>query len=325
MIKAHIIKSAVVKDAGVDSEIVTCILTYPRFIHAEFMTHRTFSRNAASSRAIPIKRMIREVIKNPATPLYWGRNKKGMQASEEHQGFMRWLAVSTWLWFRWFAVAGAWALDKLQVHKQIANRLLEPWSHITVIMTTGHAGLMNFFKLRAHPDAQPEFQVLAYFILEAYLDPVRTVDVLAPGEYYVPMLTTTEWMELKRDGKIDEAIKIACGRIARVSYLTHDGKSSPVDDIALNNRLEFANPVHASPFESVAIAEHPADYGTRNGNLPKHWCQHRKSIPNESVSHMESGELQVKLQDRPDWVHSLFLRSKQGIDSRTNSWYRTLP
>ena len=40
-------------------------LTYPRYIHSEFMTHRVFSRNASSSRAIPVKRMIEQVRNNP--------------------------------------------------------------------------------------------------------------------------------------------------------------------------------------------------------------------------------------------------------------------
>jgi len=63
--------------------LTTLILEYPRFIHSEFMTHRVFSRNASSSRAIPVRTMLWQVIRNPAMPVHWGKNQPGMQAKEE--------------------------------------------------------------------------------------------------------------------------------------------------------------------------------------------------------------------------------------------------
>ena len=43
----------------------------PRIILAEFNTHRLFSRNSASSRAIPFKKMVQSVLENPFIPIAW--------------------------------------------------------------------------------------------------------------------------------------------------------------------------------------------------------------------------------------------------------------
>src|SRR3546814_11692600 len=79
MIRAQVVADSIGRH---NCRITTFALTYPRFIHSELMTHRVFSRNAASSRAIPIHRVIGEVIQNPARPVHWGRQQKGMQAHE---------------------------------------------------------------------------------------------------------------------------------------------------------------------------------------------------------------------------------------------------
>jgi hypothetical protein len=147
--------------------LTTFELTYPRFIHSELMTHRMLSKNSASSRAIPIKKMIKAVIDNPAVPERWGANQSGMQANNELTEFKKKICKFIWLQSRWFAVGIVWLLDKIGLHKQISNRLLEPWSHITVVCSGTYFN--NFFSLRAHPMAQPEFQVLAYKMLKEYL------------------------------------------------------------------------------------------------------------------------------------------------------------
>lgn len=164
MIKTSILADSV-NPSGV--RLTTFLLTYPRFIHSEFMTHRVFSRNAASSRAIPVKKMIRAVLDTPAMPVRWGATQKGMQASKDLTGWRK--AMCRWVWLRGrdLAVLVARTLLFLRLHKQIANRVLEPWSHITVLATA--SDLQNFFALRAHKDAQPEFQVLAFSMLADYL------------------------------------------------------------------------------------------------------------------------------------------------------------
>lgn len=179
MIEAKIITDSI---NPLGCRLTSFILTYPRFIHSELMTHRMFSRNAASSRAIPIQKMIKDIIANPAGPIFWGKNQKGMQAAEElsHGGIAE--AKSIWLDALFDAVKHVEKLTKLDVHKQIANRLLEPFAHMVTLVTATEFG--NFFNLRAHPDAQPEFQELAYQMLECYESNVpQYKDV---GEWHLP-------------------------------------------------------------------------------------------------------------------------------------------
>ena len=151
MIKAEIIEHSI-SPSGV--EIITWVLEYPRFIHSEFMTHRGFSRNSASSRAIPIERMIQTIEENPAMPIHWGKNQAGMQAKEELQCGERIAAQEEWMHAMTSAVQHSRNLHELGVHKQIANRVTEPYQHMKVVMTTAESA--NWYWLRDHPDAQPE-------------------------------------------------------------------------------------------------------------------------------------------------------------------------
>ncbi len=156
MIKAEIIKDSL---APSGKRITTFVLTYPRFIHSEFMTHRMISKNASSSRAIPTEKMIQAIMDNPAMPIAFSKNQKGMQASDilspQDQEKAEWL----WLQARDETLNYVKALTDLGAHKQHVNRLLEPFQHITVIATATEWD--NFFALRCHPDAPPEFQELA--------------------------------------------------------------------------------------------------------------------------------------------------------------------
>lgn len=80
MYSTRVLKDSV---APCGKRLTTWELTYPRFVHAELMTHRLFSRNSASSRAIPTEKLIERVEKDPAMPIFWGKNQKGMQAEVE--------------------------------------------------------------------------------------------------------------------------------------------------------------------------------------------------------------------------------------------------
>lgn len=162
--------------------LVSMICVYPRFIHSELMTHRQFSRNAASSRAIPVHRMIRAVESAPAMPVWWGRNQSGMQAAQELGPAEGALAVREWLDAAKDAVAHARRMAEIGAHKQIANRLLEPFQWMTTLVTASE--WHNFFALRAHPDAQPEFQELAFQMLGAYLGSAPVARRW--GEWHVP-------------------------------------------------------------------------------------------------------------------------------------------
>lgn len=287
----------------VHKRVTTLLLRYPRFIHAEFMTHRVFSRNASSSRAIPVKTLIRDIRKDPAMPLHWGANQKGMQAHKELQGWKRKAAKGLWLGGMWVMTSIALLADKLGAHKQIVNRLVEPWSHINVLVTS--TSWANFFALRDHPDAQPEIRALA-IEMKAAMDK-SVPQVLKFGQWHLPfVLTHTEedgsqsYQVESDDGvwwgiSLDEARKASVARSARTSYRLHDGSFPSLHkDLQLCDQLVGSEPLHASPAEHQCTPDYPfrsvSHPGEINewakpelhGNL-EGYIQLRKTLPNEYV------------------------------------------
>lgn len=234
-----------------NKRITTLQLKYPRFIHSEFMTHRVFSRNAASSRASPVAKMIEQVQNDPAMPIYWGLNQPGMQASKEYDDPAS--AKAAWRYAAQAACSQAQTLNLLGLHKQIVNRVLEPfqWMHTIVTATEWD----NFFELRCHPDAQPEFQALANAMRTAMGEsvPVERANSVQRVEssWHLPYVSDDERANLHPH----TLPKLSAARCARVSYLKHDG-STPVllEDIALFERLVGGKPLHASPIEHQALA-----------------------------------------------------------------------
>lgn len=129
------------------NRITSYILTYPRFIHSELMTHRMFSRNAASSRAIPFKKMVEEIQSDPFIPIAWQKDHKGMQGSEYIETEVEIDSLKdAWLQARDFALSEAYFLSRSNVTKQLCNRLLEPFQWMTVLVTATEYD--NFFELR---------------------------------------------------------------------------------------------------------------------------------------------------------------------------------
>ena len=128
--------------------ITTYLLTYPRFIHSELMTHRMFSRNSASSRAIPFEKMVKMVEEDPFIPIAWQKDHKGMQGVEyftESRDTDK--AIENWLYARNASVKEATFLNNsIGVTKQLCNRLLEPFMWHTVLVTATEWD--NFFELR---------------------------------------------------------------------------------------------------------------------------------------------------------------------------------
>lgn len=228
-----------------DERITTMKLRYPRFIHSELMTHRVFSRNARSSRAVPVKTMIEEIERDPAMPLVWGKNQSGMQAREKLDFFDSKFCETVWRKAARDAIEHARRIPF--AHKQIVNRLLEPFAHIDVIVTATEWD--NFFALRCHEDADPTFRALAENMRRARegSEPQRC----STGHWHMPFSR-------------DMAESVA--RCARVSY----GKSarSTVADKELMERLLSSG--HWSPFEHQARAEP----GARSRNF-RGWVQGR--------------------------------------------------
>ncbi len=261
--------------------ITTFALRYPRMIHSEFMTHRQFSRNASSTRAIPTARLIEWIENDPAMPVYWGKNQKGMQATEELTAEEQTRARVRWLVARDDAVYHARALMEMGVHKQIAGRILEPWSHINVVCTA--TGFDNFFRLRCDKNAMPEIQVLAVKMARAYR--AHTPEVVPLGTWHLPFLTEEEIRVIPglegepRFAAERRAVKLSVARCARVSYKTTDGKTpDPAADLALYESLLQNG--HWSPFEHQAMAMHTAVY--KSGNFAG-WMQYRQTLPNGGV------------------------------------------
>lgn len=279
--------------------MTTMEIEYPRFILAELNTHRMLSKNSASSRAIPVKAMHEQIKAAPAGPVYWGKNQPGMQAKLELTGND--LADAGFIWKRAMedALHWAWALaDRVGLHKQIANRITEPWMTMkTVISGTEWA---NFFWLRDHPDAQPEIAELARKMREAYNS--STPQLLHPGEWHVPYVSTyrdTHTGVLHYLDNSDhyitayEARVISASCCAQVSYRKNDDTLEKAKKIY--QQLIESEPAHASPVEHQATPMKWIDQGfiemgithiTRNnvcwsGNL-RGWIQHRKLIDNEA-------------------------------------------
>jgi hypothetical protein len=267
MIQAKVIEDSM---SPTGRRLTTLQLVYPRFIHAEFMTHRVFSRNASSSRAIPVSKMLAQVWNEPATPIHWGANQSGMQAERELTGLPRWIAQKVWKWSARVMCGFVWVGMKAGMHKQTANRLLEPWQNIHVVVSATEWN--NFFDLRAHPDAQPEIHELALAIQGAM---IRSMPVpRGTGDWHLPYVSQDE-----RDGwSIDTLRKLSTARCARVSYLTHDGKKPDVEkDLMLYHRLVGSTPIHASPTEHQAMPISDVNDLRMTGNFYG-WVQHRKLI-----------------------------------------------
>lgn len=270
--------------------ITTFCLTYVRFIHSEFMTHRMISKNSASSRAIPCKKMRAFVLQNPAMPVSFSQNKAGMQAAGDISPLRQTVATTLWKLAGYTMCGFHWVLEKLGVHKQHANRILEPWLHMTVVCTA--TDWDNFFALRCHPMAQPEFQALAREMYEVYSKSCPRE--LKEGMWHLPYVDEETMNDLKRafnvkclrdsQDAVVNAIAISVARCARTSYLNNEGRKTTIkEDWAMNDRLLSSQPLHASPAEHQAQALAAGTENRRSGNL-RGWTQYRKMLPNENVT-----------------------------------------
>lgn len=278
MITAKILADSIT-DGG--NRLTTWEWTYPRFIHAEVMTHRALSKNAASSRAIPMKKLRERVQENPAVPVHWGKNQAGMQSFEE----LLETAVAREWWDKCLRTLAELHEEgeMTGLHKQIVNRVIEPGMLITIIVSG--TDWANFFHLRNHPDAEPNFQRLAKLAWDEYHENMPTY--IKPGGWHLPLIQEQDWeairfSELTHEDPVEFMKKVAVGRCARVSYLTHDGQRDLIKDVELHDKLlgtiGEGGPGHLSPFEHVAQA---VGKGIRHGNF-EGWKQYRKFFNNEN-------------------------------------------
>lgn len=289
------------------NELMTFRLHYPRIIHAELMTHRMFSRNASSSRAIPVTAMLDQVRGNPAMPVKFGKNQSGMQDAGDHDALVEW---DDWE----FPVEGIWnkasqtaadfseAISQAGYHKQVANRLLEPFQFMNTIVSM--TDIDNFWHLRLHKDADPTFVNLAECMKEAYDQSVpERVD---ESDYHLPFIDKIkpDFGEIKyfaADQEVtkEEAIKISVSLCCQVSYRKADFSKEKA--MKIWDMLVTMNPIHASPLEHVAkpmrkyglearrhVQSLIESYGIKGVNAMycgnfKGWIQYRKEQPNENM------------------------------------------
>lgn len=261
------------------ARITTMEWRYPRFIHAEIMTYRMFSRNSASSRAIPVQKLLEQVILNPAGPVWWGKAQAGMQAHEQLTGWKRTLAQDLWYGGRYAACAEALINHKLGLHKQVTNRGIEKWMWITVIITASPVAFENVWRQRCHIDAQPEFQRLAYLARSVYNGSVPTERTL-----HAPFMRFEDEAHLP----LEVVKRVSTARAARVSYLTHDGIRDYREDLRLYRRLHLDSSdeaiPHTSPAEHVLAANE--DPLHRSGNAFG-WDQHREEVDPYFIHYFE--------------------------------------
>lgn len=240
-------------------------LVYPRYIHSEFLTHRVFARNASSSRAIPVKRMIEQVRNNPVIPPKIFMNQKGMVGETEADPVTTTAFHVLWEEAAENAYKTAEMMERLGIHKQHVNRILEPFKFIKVIVTA--TDWDNFFVLRLAPDAQPEMRELAgaiYDEMDRYHN--KDVGVLElDKEHIVVSLPYITDEDIKEVGKEEYHLlmKISAARCARVSYNNHDGSKPDIEkDLKLYEHLYDSK--HMSPMEHACIRDE--DY-RKNANL----------------------------------------------------------
>lgn len=308
VIKATIVADSVSPEG---KRITTFELEYPRFIHAEFMTHRLISRNAASSRAIPVEKMLQKISEEPAMPIHWGKNQAGMQAEEENNtkvtlGMFKKAGPEEDNWWEKYGYTtspvNAWRQAAVMMsdvahqfseagyHKQVANRLTEPFQTMKVVATATEWD--NFFWLRRHKDAQPEIQELANCMWEVLQK--SNPQQIKEGGWHLPYVNKEDNLPL------EVALKVSASCCAQVSYRSLD--TSVEKAVKIYDALVSSKPVHASPFEHQALCPEWEEFdlgfdgepllynmpkgfthldregGMWSGNF-KGWIQHRQLIP----------------------------------------------
>ena len=286
-ISAEIIRDSIAHNG---SRITTMALVMPRIILPEFNTHRVFSRNSQSSRAVSVIKIIEELDLHPFIPSAFNKNNKTMQGGEAMSVDEQELVEAVWLKARDNAILSAQDMIRLGVAKQYANRILEPFSWTRTLVTS--TTWSNFFALRLHKDAQPEIQELALRMYEAMqASKPATLDY---GEWHLPYINDEDIAEQRSKYSYDALeskeyldcweplIKRSVARCARVSYLNNFKKvPTEAEDFILYERLVGGEQKHSSPAEHCATPS--PEINNRHANFTG-WLQYRKFISGENIT-----------------------------------------
>lgn len=258
------------------ARLTTLEVTHPRMVHADFMTHRMFSRNASSSRAIPVDALLEKIERAPVMPVWWGKNQSGMQAASELEGDALEEAKRLWIEGRDYNVSLARRFKRIGLHKQLANRVVEPWMFITCVLTVTE--IDNYFGLRIDAGAQPELDFPAKCARDALA--ASQPRELRSGEWHLPYVTGYDEAELRARGFGDDRLRsVAVGRCAAVSYLKQDSSQEAVDDE--RRAMERLYPSgHWSPFEHIAQAMTTDEWRIYGAKLSRRWVEERVPVGN---------------------------------------------
>lgn len=254
--------------------ITTFELIYPRFIHAEMLRHRVFSRTVESSRAKPIKKNLDEVRINPVLPRHLTLNEPGMVGTKEITDFNKKEDIydSLAMLAHMTVTAIEFLEQEYHLHKQVLNRYLEPFLNTKEVVTSTEWD--NFFTLRLASDAEPHIQELAALMKKGLEQSIPKL--VKENGVHLPYVTEEE----KSKYPINTLMKISSARCARCSYKLYDGTTDVEKDLTLYEKLRKGK--HLSPMEHVAIADYK-DYDGNWANPEYHgnfvgWCQHRKYV-----------------------------------------------
>lgn len=233
------------------ARITTFECSYHRFFHSEMMTHRVFSRNAASSRAIPTVKLVEIVKSAPMLPVSLGANKPGMQADEKQIDDSE-LFIEDWKKLGISIAEKVSDMTKYGAHKQIINRPLEAFLPIKIVLTSTEWN--NFFELRDSEFAQPEFHQLAKMMkLELSRSSPRE---LQEDEWHLPYITEDDLRYVSENtSEYEEYSKMLCeisaSRCARVSHAIGGLSKKSIEEEIKKGR-ELVSLKHMSPFEHIA-------------------------------------------------------------------------
>lgn len=230
--------------------LITLELTYWRAIHAEVLKHRMLASNSRSSRARPITSMIDEARNNTWGPNHWTLNQPGMVGKEITDEYTKSLYRNMWMSYAEDIckkienqINMSKYLQGPQLHKQVFNRLLEPYTSISQVISGTE--WKNFFNLRISEFAEPNMRDLAVAIQEAMNNSNPTE--LSYGEYHLPYISDED----RSNYSIDDLKLISTARCARVSYAPFNNeKANPSKDLALAKSLLTNH--HMSAFEHIA-------------------------------------------------------------------------
>jgi len=238
---------------------------FPKVLLAELNTHALVRRSVASARAIPVKKYVEMVRKDPYIP-QWTSAQSGMTGgdnlSSDEKNYL------TTIYLQEMDRACQMALRMhydLKVAKQDANRLLDQYVRVPVVATSTDWGTV--FVLRDSHLAQPEFAAQAHGarIAMAHSIPVE----LQLTDWHIA------WAHKADEGlELNDLLSLNAARSARTSYNNQDGPITLDKANEMSHNLEKDG--HTVPFEHAAKPSKNADrFGTYRG-----WLSHRWFIEN---------------------------------------------